>query len=67
MLELIKKGVPIKEVNVGNMHYCEGKKQISSRAFADAKDIEELKEIQSRIDRLYFQDYLVSPEEKVVL
>lgn len=67
MLELIKKGVPIEEVNVGNMHYSEGKKQISSRAYADEKNIEELKEIQSRIDRLYFQDYPVSSEEKVVL
>lgn len=67
MLGLIKKGVPIKEVNVGNMHFSEGKKQISLRAYADESDLNALREIRQSIDKLYFQDIPTSPEENVAL
>lgn len=45
VLALKEGGVPIDHVNVGNMHYEEGKKQISSTVSVDAKDIEAFKKL----------------------
>lgn len=67
MLELVKLGVPIQEVNVGNMHFSPGKRQISSRAYADEQELLQLKELQSLIRRLYFQDVPNSTVENIVL
>ncbi|MDY0393847.1 PTS N-acetylgalactosamine transporter subunit IIB [Virgibacillus halophilus] len=39
-LKLKEGGVPIDHINVGNMHYAEGKKQISSTVSVDDEDIE---------------------------
>ncbi len=38
VLTLVKGGVPIKKVNIGNMHFSEGKKQISSTVSVDESD-----------------------------
>ncbi|MTI49394.1 PTS N-acetylgalactosamine transporter subunit IIB [Sporosalibacterium faouarense] len=38
VLTLVKGGVPIKKVNIGNMHYSEGKEQISSTVSVDESD-----------------------------
>lgn len=67
MLELVRKGVPIREVNVGNMHFSEGKKQISSRVYADEADVAALKELEQRTERLYFQDVPAAAVEHVTL
>ncbi|RRD93455.1 PTS N-acetylgalactosamine transporter subunit IIB [Clostridiales bacterium COT073_COT-073] len=67
MLDLVNKGVPIKEVNVGNMHYQDGKKQIASRVYVDDNDLVQLKELKSKIDKLYFQDVPTKPLENIVL
>lgn len=37
---LVEGGVPIKQVNIGNMHFHEGKKQLNKSVSVDAKDIE---------------------------
>ncbi|GIP63568.1 PTS N-acetylgalactosamine transporter subunit IIB [Virgibacillus pantothenticus] len=44
-LALKQGGVPIDHINVGNMHYEEGKKQISSTVSVDDKDIEAFKKL----------------------
>ncbi len=67
MLELIEKGVPIKEVNVGNMHFSQGKKQVSSRVYADEEELEALKKIKEKVDKLYFQDVPTKEVEQVNL
>ncbi|WP_435951990.1 PTS N-acetylgalactosamine transporter subunit IIB [Dryocola sp. BD626] len=36
---LVQGGVPIKRLNVGNMHYADGKKQIAKTVSVDAGDI----------------------------
>lgn len=46
-LKLVEGGVPIKKINVGNIHYSEGKKQISSTVSVDEKDIETFKKLDS--------------------
>jgi PTS system N-acetylgalactosamine-specific IIB component len=45
ILKLIEGGIPIKEVNVGNMHFKEGKKQISSAISVDEEDVNVFKKL----------------------
>lgn len=42
---LVEGGVPIEKINVGNMHYCEGKKQISKTVSVDQDDIKEFQRL----------------------
>lgn len=43
--KLVEGGIPIKNVNVGNMHFKEGKKQISSAISVDQEDIKAFKKL----------------------
>ncbi|MGJ7045080.1 PTS system galactosamine-specific IIB component [Thermoanaerobacterium thermosulfurigenes] len=54
--KLIDGGVPIKEVNVGNMHFSQGKRQISKKVYVDDKDLDELHYIKKKGVNLYIQD-----------
>ncbi|HLS52661.1 MAG TPA: PTS sugar transporter subunit IIB, partial [Tissierellaceae bacterium] len=38
ILKLVEGGVPIDKVNIGNMHFSEGKKQITSTVSIDEED-----------------------------
>lgn len=38
-LTLVQGGVPVTRINVGNMHYVEGKRQIAKTVSVDAGDI----------------------------
>ncbi|MDO5039486.1 PTS galactosamine transporter subunit IIB [Clostridium sp.] len=44
-LRLIEGGVPIKELNIGNMHFSEGKEQISSTVSLDEDDKKTIRKI----------------------
>jgi PTS system N-acetylgalactosamine-specific IIB component len=53
LLTLVKGGVPIKKANVGNMHYEEGKEQISSTVSVtedDKKTFQELDKLGIELD-----------------
>ena len=54
--KLIEGGVEIKTVNIGNMHFSEGKKKISDKVYVDDKDLEDLNFIKSKVDEIYIQD-----------
>ncbi|MCE2595025.1 PTS N-acetylgalactosamine transporter subunit IIB [Motilimonas cestriensis] len=45
--QLVAAGVPISQINVGNMHYVEGKKQIAKTVSVDAEDIAELEQLKA--------------------
>ncbi|CAM3889482.1 PTS N-acetylgalactosamine transporter subunit IIB [Xenorhabdus thuongxuanensis] len=45
VLTLVKGGVPIKFVNVGNMHFSEGKKQIHKTVSVDDADVNAFREL----------------------
>lgn len=62
---LIEGGVPIKEVNVGNMHYSEGKRQISKKVYVDDKDLEDLKFIEGSGVDVYIQDVPGDAKERI--
>jgi PTS system galactosamine-specific IIB component len=53
---LIDGGVPLKDVNVGNMHFTQGKKQLSKKVYVDDADLETLKYIASKNVNVYIQD-----------
>lgn len=54
--KLIEGGVPLKDVNVGNMHFSEGKKQISSKVYVDESDLDDLRFIKHSGVNLFIQD-----------
>lgn len=54
--KLIEGGVPIKEVNVGNMHFMQGKHPLSKKVYVDEKDLEDLRYIKSKGINVYIQD-----------
>ncbi|AVY97529.1 PTS N-acetylgalactosamine transporter subunit IIB [Lelliottia sp. WB101] len=54
--KLIEGGVPLKDVNVGNMHFSEGKRQISSKVYVDEQDLDDLRFIKRSGVNLFIQD-----------
>ncbi|MDU3348641.1 MAG: PTS galactosamine transporter subunit IIB [Clostridium sp.] len=54
--ELVEGVVPIKDVNVGNMHFDKGKRQISKKVYVDDKDLEDLRFIKSKGINVFIQD-----------
>lgn len=54
--KLVDGGVLLKTVNVGNMHFSDGKRAITKKVFVDDKDLEDLKYIQSTGVEVYIQD-----------
>lgn len=65
MRQLVEGGVPIKDVNVGNMHFDKGKKQISKKVYVDDKDLEDLRVIKSKGVNVFIQDVPVSMKEYI--
>lgn len=65
VLKLIQGGVPIKEVNVGNMHFSEGKTQISKKVYVDDKDLADLKAIEESGADVYIQDVPGDAKERI--
>lgn len=61
-LKLIEGGVPIKELNIGNMHFNEGKEQISSTVSLDENDKQTIRKI---LDHGVKVEVRRVPEEKV--
>lgn len=45
VLTLVKGGVPIKKVNIGNMHMAEGKRQVAGSVAVDDADVAAFKEL----------------------
>lgn len=45
VLKLVEGGVPIKKVNIGNMHFSEGKQQVTSTVSLDESDKEAFRKL----------------------
>lgn len=48
VLRLVEGGVPIKKVNIGNMHMAEGKRQVATVVCVDDRDVEAFRKLQER-------------------
>ena len=46
VLTLVKGGVPIRKVNIGNMHMSDGKRQVATSVAVDDADVAAFKELQ---------------------
>lgn len=54
-LRIVEEGVPLKEINVGNMHMCEGKRQVGQTVAIDDKDADVFKALQDKGSTLTIQ------------
>ncbi|QOY60973.1 PTS N-acetylgalactosamine transporter subunit IIB [Thermophilibacter immobilis] len=48
VLALVRGGVPIKKVNIGNMHMTEGKRQVATSIAVDDADVAAFKELREK-------------------
>ena len=63
---LVELGVKLKDVNVGNMHYAEGKRPLTKKVYVDDKDLEDLRFLASQGINVYAQDVPGDAIEKIV-
>lgn len=63
--KLIEGGIDLKEVNVGNMHFSEGKKQISSKVYIDDQDLADLHFIKQCGVNIFIQDVPGDQKEQI--
>lgn len=62
-LTLVKGGVPIKSINVGNIHYAEGKRQIAKTVSVNDADIEAFQKLNSAGITCYIQGVPTEPAQ----
>lgn len=53
---LVEAGVELKDVNVGNMHFSDGKRALSKKVYVDDRDMEDLKFLASKGINVFIQD-----------
>lgn len=63
--KLVEGGVPLKDVNVGNMHFSEGKRQISNKVYVNAQDLEDLHFIKKNHINVFIQDVPGDQKESI--
>lgn len=62
---LVEGGVPLKDVNVGNMHFSEGKRQISSKVYINDQDLADLQFIKNHNINVFIQDVPGNQKENI--
>lgn len=63
--KLVEGGVVLKDVNVGNMHFDRGKRQLSKKVYVDDKDMDDLLAIQRAGVNIYIQDVPGDMKEQI--
>lgn len=63
--QLVEGGVPIHELNVGNMHYSEGKRQLTKKVYVDDQDLVDFKALEDAGVDVYIQDVPGDPRSKI--
>lgn len=63
--KLVELGVPIHEVNVGNMHFSQGKNALSKKVYVDDEDLKNLHFLQQKGIHVYIQDVPGDPVMKI--
>ncbi|WP_218683734.1 PTS sugar transporter subunit IIB, partial [Citrobacter braakii] len=53
------------DVNVGNMHFSEGKKQISSKVYVNEQDLDDLHFIKKQGVHIFIQDVPGDQKEQI--
>lgn len=65
VVRLIKGGVPISKVNIGNMHVSQGKRSIGKKVYVDDEDVKDLDYIKSKVEDVFIQDTPSNSKEKL--
>jgi len=65
VLALVEGGVPIKKVNIGNMHMSEGKRQVAKTVAVDDKDVDDFRKLQEKGIELEIRKVPSEGSEKV--
>jgi PTS system, mannose/fructose/sorbose family, IIB component len=65
VLKLVEGGVPIKKVNIGNMHMAEGKRQVAGSVAVDDKDVEAFKKLRELGVELEIRRVPSEPSESI--
>lgn len=55
-VRLVEGGVPIKEIDVGNMHFSSGKEKVTDKVYVDQKDKDDLMKLVNDDVNIYIQD-----------
>lgn len=53
---IVEGGIQLKDVNVGNMHFSDGKRQLSKKVYVDDADMEDLHYLASKGLNVFIQD-----------
>lgn len=67
VLKLVQGGVPIKKLNIGNMHMSEGKRQVATSVAVDDADVEAFKKLQELGVELEIQRVPTTKVEDIAL
>ena len=62
---LVEKGVHLKDLNVGNMHFAPGKRELSKKVYVDDTDMDDLKFIVSTGTNVFIQDVPGTQKEMI--
>lgn len=62
---LLECGIKLDDVNVGNMHFSEGKKQISSKVYVNGQDLDDLQFIKKQGVNIFIQDVPGDQKEQI--
>ena len=62
---LVDAGVGITEVNLGNMHFSEGKRQLTAKVYVDDNDMDDLHYLASKGIHVYAQDVPGDPKSAI--
>ena len=65
VLTLVEGGVPIKKVNIGNMHSSPDKKRITGNMYVSEEDVSNIKDIISKGIRVFSQTTPSAPLEEI--
>lgn len=63
VVKLLEGGIKLDKVNVGNMHFSEGKTKISTKVYVDEKDKQDFEKIKSHGTYLFIQDV---PDSEII-
>ena len=65
VLKLVEGGVPIKKVNIGNMHMADGKRQVATSVAVDDDDVAAFKKLQELGVELEIKRVPDTPSESI--
>lgn len=63
VVRLLEGGIKLEKVNVGNMHFSEGKTKMSTKVYVDDKDREDFEKIKKHGTYIFIQDV---PDSEII-